>query len=451
MLFLSLQKVKFQVEYTNGVFEAYGTGERYYKNDIVYVTVPRGDFTSQKFIIGRKVNIEENPGTTFNFRMPFDDFITLRNLTNSVAPIRSSAQYIANYPEHGKEVELTDSYIQSITAADGIINVITSSWKNKMDVFTENVNKLKDKFNDINYETSIEQKAITTVDDEGNTVITYYNEEVKTPKIINTGISLARYDYRSELSYRQAILNIINQYVTIDGNWQIDNNAYIIAWNEIEIILNTFLSEVLQIGLSEFTWDDADLHIFLTNIESRYNLGHASQNASYLAEYKNKAAIEANKLNQLAASSDNVNLLWSWTNDDNGQILIETKLGISIDVQTLLNDYQPTDGLYGIRLVITGTTKPTETEMSRPITETVYFTNENMYGNTYGYYSPYTQQKILDISNFLTLTHIDCYFWQELDENKHIFRDEYYNRKFTSSSWFNCGRSNRRSSIIIFL
>lgn len=355
--------------------------------------------------------------------MPFDDFITLRNLTNNVAPIRSSAQYIANYPEHGKEVELTDGYIQSITAANDIINGITSSWKNKMDIFTENVNKLKDKFNDINYETSIEQKAITTVDDKGNTVITYYDEEVKTQKTIYTGISLSRYDYSSGLSYRQAILNIINQYVTIDGNWQTDNNAYIIAWNKIETILNKFLSEVLQIELSEFTWDDADLHIFLTNIESRYNLGHASQNASYLVEYKNKAAIEANKLNQLAASSDNVNLLWSWTNDDNGQILIETKLGISIDVQTLLNDYQPTDGLYGIRLVITGTTKPTETEMSRPITETVYFTNENMYGNTYGYYSPYTQQKILDISNFLTLTHIDCYFWQELDENKHIFRD----------------------------
>jgi len=61
--------------------------------------------------------------------------------------------------------------------------------------------------------------------------------------------------------------------------------------------------------------------------------------------------------------------------------------------------------------------------MSRSVTETIYFTNEDMYGNTYGYYSPYTQQKILDISNFLTLTHIDCYFWQELDENKHIFRD----------------------------
>jgi len=70
---------------------------------------------------------------------------------------------------------------------------------------------------------------------------------------------------------------------------------------------------------------------------------------------------------------------------------METKLGISIDVQTLLNDYQPTDGLYGIRLVLTGTTKSTDTEMSRSITETVYFTNENMYGNTYGYYSPYTQ------------------------------------------------------------
>jgi len=151
--------------------------------------------------------------------MPFDDFITLRNLTNEASVNKSKAEYIANYPEHGKEVEFTDNYTQSISAANTTINEITSRWKNRMDIFTENVNKLKDKFNDINYETSIEQKAITTVDDKGNTVITYYDEEVKTQKTIYTDISLARYDYSSGLSYRQAILNVINQYVTIDGNW----------------------------------------------------------------------------------------------------------------------------------------------------------------------------------------------------------------------------------------
>ena len=71
----------YKVEYTGGIFEAYGTGEKYYENNIVYVTIPKGDFTQQKFIIGRKVDAEEDPGTTFNFRMPFDDFIALRNLT----------------------------------------------------------------------------------------------------------------------------------------------------------------------------------------------------------------------------------------------------------------------------------------------------------------------------------------------------------------------------------
>jgi len=36
-----------------------------------------------------------------------------------------------------------------------------------------------------------------------------------------------------------------------------------------------------------------------------------------------------------------------------------------------------------------------------------------MYGNTYAYATPYTQQKVLDVSNFLSLTGIDIYFYQD--------------------------------------
>jgi len=42
--------------------------------------------------------------------MPFDDFITLRDLTNITIPARINTGYIANYPEHGKEIEVTDDY-----------------------------------------------------------------------------------------------------------------------------------------------------------------------------------------------------------------------------------------------------------------------------------------------------------------------------------------------------
>ena len=149
-------------------------------------------------------------------------------------------------------------------------------------------------------------------------------------------------------------------------------------------------------------------------------MGHASQENTYLTEYNTKVQEQGQIIDDLARNNSNNNLLWSWS-DTSGQVLMETKLGVSIDITTLLGDYQPIDGKYGIRMVLTGTTKPSEDEMSKEIIETVYFTNESMYGNTYGYYSPYTQQKIFDLSGFLTLTHIDIYFWQ--DHENHIFRD----------------------------
>jgi hypothetical protein len=43
--------------------------------------VPRGDFTKQKHIIGRKVDLEAAPDKVFNFKMPFDDFVGLESLT----------------------------------------------------------------------------------------------------------------------------------------------------------------------------------------------------------------------------------------------------------------------------------------------------------------------------------------------------------------------------------
>jgi hypothetical protein len=51
-----------------------------------------------------------------------------------------------------------------------------------------------------------------------------------------------------------------------------------------------------------------------------------------------------------------------------------------------------------------------------------------MYGNTYAYYTPYTQQKVIDISDFTNVHSIDIYFYQDFNfadaSNKTIYYNE---------------------------
>ena len=87
--------------------------------------------------------------------MPLDDFIPLRDLTGEIEPIKTKnggAKYIANHPNHGIEVETTDNYNNILINAQSAITQITSSWQNKINTFTNNIDNLKEKFNEINYE-----------------------------------------------------------------------------------------------------------------------------------------------------------------------------------------------------------------------------------------------------------------------------------------------------------
>lgn len=96
-----------------------------------------------------------------------------------------------------------------------------------------------------------------------------------------------------------------------------------------------------------------------------------------------------------------------------GSLMGCTKLGIQMDVTTLLGQYHPSRGNYGIRIVIKGTRGTTEAYRSEDFTQESYFTNYDMYGNTYAFAVPYTQQKIIDISEFLTVKEIKLYFFQD--------------------------------------
>lgn len=98
---------------------------------------------------------------------------------------------------------------------------------------------------------------------------------------------------------------------------------------------------------------------------------------------------------------------------------IENKMGIECNVESLLGDYRPSAGVYGLRIEVTGMTKPEENKSAAIDTSVCLFLNDDMYGNSYAFYTPYSQQKIFDISAFSSLYRIAIYFVQDcnfLDE-----------------------------------
>ena len=105
-------------------------------------------------------------------------------------------------------------------------------------------------------------------------------------------------------------------------------------------------------------------------------------------------------------------LVWEWNNDGSSTIG-NTRLGIEADWQTLLGHYQPLRGTYGFRIVIKGVSSATEESAAQTIEKTEYFTNRDMYGNTYAFFTPYTQQKVIDITDFLNIHSIQVYFYQD--------------------------------------
>ncbi len=76
--------------------------------------MPQGDFSKQKFIVGRKVTDKEGTGTAFNYRAPLDDFIVFNDLT-AEGGLVYTGDYIANKPEHGAAVEDDPQYVAAIT------------------------------------------------------------------------------------------------------------------------------------------------------------------------------------------------------------------------------------------------------------------------------------------------------------------------------------------------
>jgi hypothetical protein len=59
-------------------FKAYSNDKNHYLvNETVYVTIPKGDASLQKFIIGRKIDTDDE-SILYNYQFPFDDFVALK-------------------------------------------------------------------------------------------------------------------------------------------------------------------------------------------------------------------------------------------------------------------------------------------------------------------------------------------------------------------------------------
>ena len=105
-------------------------------------------------------------------------------------------------------------------------------------------------------------------------------------------------------------------------------------------------------------------------------------------------------------------LVWEWHNT-NSSTIGNTRLGIEADWQVLLGNYQPLRGTYGFIITIKGLSSATNVEAAQEIERVEYFTNRDMYGNTYAFASPYSQQKVIDISEFLNIHSIKINFYQD--------------------------------------
>lgn len=106
--------------------------------------------------------------------------------------------------------------------------------------------------------------------------------------------------------------------------------------------------------------------------------------------------------------------VWRWTNKD-GATMGNTRLGIEVDWQTFLAQYHPLRGTFGFRIIVQGNSSSTEVSDATSIEREYYFTNADMYGNPYAYKTPYAQQKVLDVSEFLKISDISIYFYQDFN------------------------------------
>lgn len=196
----------------------------------------------------------------------------------------------------------------------------------------------------------------------------------------------------------------------------------------VQIPNGDFNSQKFIIGLKINTEDEQDIYnlkLPFDDFIGFYNLTYYTPmesvgywaNCDYHGDSKDMVAQEP-----FPMSEDHV---WHWENVEKRPI-IASKLGIEVDVTTLLHTFRPIAGKYGFRVIVRGQYAENETTDAREeAVKEYYFTNDNMYGNPYAYTLPSTQQIVIDTTGFKSYDSIDIWFWQD---HEHPFLDELGNQ-----------------------
>ena len=346
------------------------SNDSYYKNEIVYVHIPNGDFSKQKHIVGRKVDIEKAPNRTFNLRMPFDDFVGIEKLTEQTPYIFGKRGYLANYPKHGNNYIFDQDYLDAVAEISAQISTCDRQFYSNLNGLNYLYLQFLDELNTDNLLNTYNIKLVG-----GSRIRNVIAESTKT-----------FYDVLVESVEAKSIENFrdyLQNYASLQGSVAKDISA--------------------EIGQTDY--DDLIKYI---------NLACEKETVLLQTAYQADRDIYVKQAQEITDNfaEGNYNLLWSWRNTSSTP-LVETMLGISADFQTLIGSYRPIRGLYGLRILISGILRQPEENQPSYHTEEIIWNNEEMYGNTYAYATPYTQQKVLDVSNFLSLTGIDIYFYQD--------------------------------------
>lgn len=88
------EKGKYKVSDLSATYYAYSSDTSYKLDDAVYVTIPNGDYTQQKIIIGKYIAKNATP---FVFQSPFETIVDTSG--NLIADSVDSTGLIANYPD----------------------------------------------------------------------------------------------------------------------------------------------------------------------------------------------------------------------------------------------------------------------------------------------------------------------------------------------------------------
>ena len=500
----------YKVSYEDGKFDAYSSNNTpYHEGEIVYVTVPQGDFSKQKYIVGRKVDDkDENAYGSAVVTLPFDNFVSLQKLTQG--EIIPEKGYLANNPEHGKDIdniELSDInpdlYDPAYLAKQDFYSEYTQEVQeltNKIKKYRERLKKYYDRaknsldahhqisrnghgyflntpytelFPDakgysyaedfmtpanqrLNNETPVPTRFFSE-DGSTNTLLTFLKEKfndyicleysedfpVYEPNYDSSKEYDSTYDkFYSAVYGRNDADEEINESDVLPFEINDSNNFYAGKEYSNYIEYEGFYNAVKQhyattndfptggqgllFDLNTFNRfcnytqiSDEEYKLLLTYITDLYNRWIYRLDKFYenKKEELNRSIYTQRK--QLLYKDDDTDFIWH-KSFDKEQKLFGTKLGITADFRTLLNGYHCRGGKYGLKIYILGKVKSTVGSAATLDSNTIYFTSDDMYGNIYNFIMPRTQQFIVDVSNYISLSEIIISFWQD-----HQFIDQY--------------------------